>query len=218
MDEFVQFWLQRNLNEIATKAAHAAIERLGKCLPCTIVAVSGQIVTVSFDPRNTAPALLPNLTVPVDSSAYDYVPYQIGDMGVVRPTDLYIGNLSGLGSPIPTNVRAANLSALVFTPVGKKSFTTANPNARIIQGPDGWIAQTTQGNTPCNIVGNQQGITLTYGSTQIAMNATSITMTAGGQTVTLNSSGFYIGDILFGTHTHPYLPGTGTQTETGAPV
>ena len=209
MDEFAQFWLQRNLNRIAMNAALEAIDRLGKCLPCTIVSVAGQIVTVSFDPRNTAPALLPNLTVPVDNSPYDYVPYQPGDMGVVRPTDLYIGNLSGLGSATPTAVRAGNLSALVFSPVGKKSFSAANPDARIIQGPDGWIAQTMEG-TECSIVGNQQGITMTYGSTQIVMDATSITMTAGGQTVTLNNNGLDIGGILFESHVHG-----GVQTGTG---
>ncbi len=217
MDEFAQFWMQRSLNAVAMRAAEEAIDRLGKCLPCSIIAVAGQIVTVAFDLRNTAPIVLPNLTVPVDSSAYDYVPYQVGDTGVVRPTDLYIGNISGLGAPVPTAVKAGNLSALVFSSVGKKAFVAANQNARIIQGPDGWISQTTAGSTPCSIVGNQNGITLTYGSTTIVMNSTSIVMTAGGQTVTLNSSGLDIGGILFGTHTHPYLPGTGTQTETGSP-
>ena len=216
MNEFSQFWMQRSLNQVAMRAAQEAIEKLGKCLPCTIIECAGQIVTVSFDPANTAPALLPNLTVPVDSSAYDYVPYQKGDTGVVRPTDLYIGNISGLGNAQATNIPAANLSALVFTPVGKKSFTAANPNARIMQAPDGWVSQTTDG-TECSIVGNQQGITLTYGSTVITMDASSIVMTAGGETVTLNSNGLNIGGILFGTHTHPYLPGTGSETETGDP-
>lgn len=214
MHEMAQFWLQRDLNRIAINAAQAAIDRLGKCLPCTVVSTAGQIVTVSFDPR--AVGLLPNLTVPVDSSAYDYVPYQAGDTGVVRPTDLYIGNITGLGSSTPTPTRAANLSALVFTPVGKKSFAAANALARIIQAPDGWISQTTQGTT-CSIVGNQSGITLTFGSTTITMNASSITMTAGGETVTLNSSGLDIAGILFGSHTHPYSPGTGATTETGSP-
>ena len=213
MNEFSQFWMQRSLNQVAMRAAREAIENIGKCLPCTIVECAGQIVTVSFDPANTAPALLPNLTVPVDSSAYDYVPYQKGDTGVVRPADLYIGNISELGNPQATNIPAGNLSALVFTPVGKKSFTTANPNARIIQGPDGWISQTTEG-TPCSIVGNQQGITLTFGSSSIVINDTEITMTAGGETVTLNSSGFDIGGILFESHVHGGVT-TGSGDTTG---
>ncbi|MGC9216167.1 hypothetical protein [Acidithiobacillus sp.] len=215
-DEFTQFWLQRNLNEIGKRAALEAIDNLGKSLPCTIKSVTGQIVTVAFLYANTAPFTLPDLTVPVDSSAYDYVPYQPGDTGVVRPTDIYIGNISGLGSPTPTNTKAPNLSALVFTPVGKKSFAAANPNARIIQGPDGGIMQTTQG-TPSSVVTNQSGTTITFGNSVLVVEDGQISMTAGGQTVIVNSSGISIGGILFGTHTHPYLPGTGAQTETGNP-
>lgn len=187
MNEFSQFWMQRSLNQVAMRAAREAIENLGKCLPCTIVECAGQIVTVSFDPANTAPALLPNLTVPVDSSAYDYVPYQSGDKGVVRPTDLYIGNISELGNPQATNIPAGNLSALVFTPVGKKSFIAANPNARLIQGPDGWINQTTEGAVECSIIGNQSGITATYGGAQTVMDASGITSTYGDAQASLSA-------------------------------
>ncbi len=214
---FDKLWLQHSVNETAIRRAIETIALRGKSLPCRIIEVVGQIVTVEFD-VDSAPWTLPPVTIPVASSPYDYVPYQLGDTGLTMPADVYLGGISGLGGGTADMSRRANLTALVFVPVGKQSFTPTNVNARIIQGPDGWIAQTTQGNTPCNIVGNQQGITLTYGSTQIAMNATSITMTAGGQTVTLNSSGFDIGGILFGTHTHSYLPGTGTQTDTGVPV
>jgi len=215
MSDLTQFWIQRDLNNIAHRAALEAIDRLGKCLPCTITGVAGQIVTVAFNRLNTKPWTLQPLTVPVANSPYDYVPYQVGDTGVVRPVDVYIGNISGLGGNVPSSQRAMNLSALVFEPVGKKSFTAANANARIIQGPDGWISQTTEG-TPCSIVGNQQGITLTFGSTQIVMNSTTITMSAGGQTVTLNSSGFNIGGILFGTHVHSGVT-TGSD-DSGGPV
>lgn len=214
-DEFTQFWLQRNLNEIAKKAALDAIDNLGKPLPCVIRAVSGQIVTVGFYYQNTAPFTLPDLAVPVDSSPYDYVPYQIGDMGIVRPTEIYIGNISGLGSPTPTNAKAPNLGALVFTPVGKKSFIPANPNARIMQGPDGAIMQTTQG-TASSVVTNQAGTTITFGSSVLVVENGQITMTAGGQTVTVNSNGISIGGILFGTHEH-----TGVTTgggNSGGPV
>lgn len=215
MDEFAEFWLQRNLNQVAMRAAQEAIERLGKCLPCTVVSCAGQIVTVSFDPANTAPALLPNLTVPVDSSAYDYVPYQKGDTGVVRPTDLYIGNISGLGNPQATNVPAANLSALVFTPVGKKSFIAANPYARIIQAPDGWISQTTQGSTPCSIVGNQQGITLTYGGAQSVLNASGITSTYGNAQAVLNASE---ASMAYGTTSFVLNSNSITMTASGVSV
>ena len=211
-----RIFLQEDLQNIALRAVHIVMGIMGKALPCHVTAVSGQIVTVAFDLPQGAPWILPEITVPVASSPYDYEPYQIGDTGFTVPADAYLGGISGIGGGQATWKRPGNLDALVFVPVGKQSFTAANANARIIQGPDGWIAQTTQGSTPCSIVGNQQGITLTYGSTQIAMNASSITMTAGGQTVTLNSSGFDIGGIEFGTHEHTGV--TAGSSNSGGPV
>lgn len=214
--EPARIFLQEDLQNIALRAVHIVMGMLGKSLPCHVTAVAGQIVTVAFDLPQGAPWILPEITIPVASSPYDYEPYQTGDTGFTVPADVYLGGISGIGGGQATWKRPGNLDALVFVPVGNQSFTAANANARIIQGPDGWIAQTTQGSTPCSIVGNQQGITLTYGSTQIAMNASSITMTAGGQTVTLSSSGFDIGGIEFGTHEHTGVT-TGSGTS-GGPV
>ena len=211
-----RIFLQEDLQAIANRAVHIVMGLVGKSLPCHITAVSGQIVTVAFDLPQGAPWILPEITLPVASSPYDYEPYQVGDTGFTVPADAYLGGISGLGGGQATWKRPGNLDALVFVPVGKQSFTAANTNARIIQGPDGWIAQTTQGSTPCSIVGNQQGITLTYGSTQIVMNSDSIQMTAGGQTVTLDSSGFDIGGILFGSHVHGGV--TSGSDDTDGPV
>ena len=214
--EPARIFVQEDLQNIALRAVHIVMGIMGKSLPCHVTAVAGQIVTVAFDLPQGAPWILPEITLPVASSPYDYLPLQVGDTGFTVPADAYLGGISGLGGGQATWTHPGNLDALVFVPVGQKSFTAANANARIIQGPDGWIAQTTQGGTPCSIVGNQQGITLTYGSTQIVMNSSSISMTAGGQTVTLNSSGFDIGGILFGTHEHGGVT-TGTGN-TGGPV
>ena len=214
--EPARIFLQEDLQNIALRAVHIVMGMLGKSLPCHVTAVAGQIVTVAFDLPQGAPWILPEITIPVASSPYDYEPYQTGDTGFTVPADVYLGGISGIGGGQATWKRPGNLDALVFVPVGNQSFTAANANARIIQGPDGWIAQTTQGSTPCSIVGNQQGITMTYGSTQIVMNSDSITMTAGGQTVTLDSSGFDIGGIEFGTHEHTGVT-TGSGTS-GGPV
>jgi hypothetical protein len=48
------------------------------------------------------------------------------------------------------------------------------------------------------------------------MNSTTITMSAGGETVTLNSSGFNIGGILFGTHVHSGV--TAGSDDSGGPL
>ena len=211
-----RIFLQQDLQNIALRAVHIVMDMLGKSLPCHVVQTAGQIVTVAFDLPQGAPWILPEITLPVACSEWDYLPLQEGDTGFTVPADVYLGGISGLGGGQATWKRPGNLDALVFVPVGKQSFTATNPNARIIQGPDGWIAQTTQGSTPCSIVGNQQGITLTYGSTQIVMNSDSIQMTAGGQTVTLNGSGFDIGGILFESHEHSGV--TTGSGNTGGPV
>ena len=210
-----RIFLQQDLQAIVLRAVHTVMDIMGKSLPCHVVETAGQIVTVAFDMPVGAPWILPQITLPVASSPYDYLPLQVGDTGFTVPADAYLGGISGLGGGQATWARPGNLDALVFVPVGKQSFSPANASARIIQGPDGWIAQTTQGTT-CTAVGNQNGITLTYGSTQIVMNSTSISLTAGGQTVTLDSSGFAIGGIEFGTHEHTGVT-TGTGTS-GGPV
>ncbi len=211
-----RIFLQQDLQNIALRAVHIVMGMLGKSLPCHITAVSGQIVTVAFDLPQGAPWILPEITLPVASSPYDYEPYQVGDTGFTVPADAYLGGISGLGGGQATWKQPGNLAALVFVPVGKQSFSPANDNARIIQGPDGWIAQTTQGSTPCSIVGNQDGITLTYGSTQIVMNSGSIQFSAGGKTVTLDSGGFDIDGILFESHEHSGV--TTGSGNTGGPV
>ena len=210
-----RIFLQQDLQAIVLRAVHTVMDIMGKSLPCHVVDTAGQIVTVAFDMPIGAPWILPQITLPVASSPYDYLPLQAGDTGFTVPADAYLGGISGLGGGQATWARPGNLDALVFVPVGKQSFTAANASARIIQGPDGWIAQTTQGTT-CTAVGNQNGITLTYGSTQIVMNSTSISLTAGGETVTLDSSGLAIGGIVFGTHEHTGVA-TGTGTS-GGPV
>ena len=205
-------FLQEDLQAIANRAVHIVMGILGKALPCHITAVNGQIVTVAFDLPQGAPWILPEITLPVASSPYDYEPYQVGDTGFTVPADAYLGGISGLGGGQATWKRPGNLDALVFVPVGKQSFTPANPNARIIQGPDGWIAQTTQGDTPCRIVGNQQGITATYGGTVITMQADSMQLTAGGHYVLIDENGVTIDGILFDTHVHGGVASGGSDT------
>lgn len=207
-----RIFLQEDLQAIANRAVHIVMDLVGKSLPCHITAVSGQIVTVAFDLPQGAPWILPEITLPVASSPYDYEPYQVGDTGFTVPADAYLGGISGLGGGQATWKRPGNLDALVFVPVGKQSFSPTNANARIIQGPGGWIAQTTQGSTPCSIVGNQQGITLTYGSTTITMGAESMNLTAGGHYILIDETGVTIDGILFDTHVHGGVASGGSDT------
>ena len=127
--------LARSINDAAAKRASDAIAVSGKSLPCRVVAIDGWIVEVSFE--LLGPFTLPNVTVPVASSLYDYLPLRPGDPGVVRAEDVRLGGISGLGAGTASPVGlVGNLSALVFEPIGNAAW----------QGPDAVTVQTLDGN------------------------------------------------------------------------
>ncbi len=196
---FSGLFLQADLQRIAQKTVEKALRQRGNALPCHVTAVSGQIVTVAFDMPQGVPWVLPKITIPKAEGPWGNSPTQIGDVGLTIPADAYLGGISGLGGGQATWRRPANLSALVWVPVAQQSTQITNQNAYLIQGPDGWITQTTQGTT-CSIVGNQEGITMTYGN----------------QVVTLNANGLFINGILFGTHEHSGV--TTGSSNSGGPV
>lgn len=134
--------LGRALNRFAEKKALEAIALLGKALPASVVAVANSIVTVKFEIAS-ATLTLPNVTVPMAGPEYIRFPTQAGDKGVVFPADVYLGGVSGLGGGVADLSIQANLSALVFFPIGNKGWSdTDNPNATVIYGPDGVILRT----------------------------------------------------------------------------
>ena len=159
--------------------------------------MNGSIVTVSFQ-VNSAPWTLPPITIPKSEDPWVRSPTQVGDFGFTVPGDCYLGGVSGLGGGTADLRPRANLSALVFVPISNKNSPPIDPNAAQIQGPNGAIIQTTTGTT-CSIVANQNGITLTYGS----------------KVVTLNASGLTIDGILWETHKHTNVQ-TGSS-KTGGP-
>lgn len=172
----------RSANELAYKRANDAISAGGKELPCTIVSVTGWIVTVKFQVQG--PFTLPNLTLPVASSLYDYLPFQVGDPGCVRAADARLGGLSELGTgtaKYPATV--GNLSALVFEPFGKKSWSPPdNPNLRVVQGPDGVIIQDLESDSTITLLktsivlkrGDDVTATLTADHAELAFGSTGL--------------------------------------------
>src|SRR5579864_2300143 len=124
---------------MATRRALDAMAQLGASLPCSVVAVSGSIVTVKFEITDPP---LPNVTMPKAESEYVRAPTQVGDKGLVVPSDAYLGGVSGYGGTASLALQA-NLSALVFLPVASKSFSAPDDaNAVLIYGPDGAIIRT----------------------------------------------------------------------------
>jgi hypothetical protein len=132
--------IARTLNQFAERKVWAAIDLLGPNLPASVVLVaSSGIVKVKFELTNI-PFTLPQVTVPFMGSEYVRIPIQTGMLGWVMSADAYLGGVTGLGGGAANLTRRANLSALVFSPLGNKNWSpTDDPNSLVLYGPDGVI-------------------------------------------------------------------------------
>lgn len=180
-DNYAKLWVQDSLNQLAIKKARQQIENTGNCLPCRVTAVNGSIVTVEFEVQSEW--TLPPVTIPKAESPWIRNPTQVGDKGITEPADVYLGGISGLGGGTADFSQVGNLSALVFVPVSNSGSPPIDQNAAQIQGPNGAIIQTTSGTTS-KIVTNENGTTITFGTTSLTINAAGITLAANGQTFT----------------------------------
>lgn len=196
------------------------IQRRGRAMPCTVLEVSGAIVTVNFDVSGLT---LPNVTMPLFGPEYVRYPIQPGCLGVVFPVDYYIGGISGLGSSVASDTTLrGNLSTLVFFPIGNKDWTAVDPDAVTIYGPNGVVFRDTDGNTVATLT--PDGLVIdaktdfqvqvgTGGSApKISMTTSAITLQVGSVNLVIDSSGVKIQNKLFLSHTHSNVqPGSGTS-------
>jgi len=152
------------LNRLAQQRADDAIQLQGKALPCTVVSRQGQLVTVSFDV--TGPFTIPNVTMPIATSQYDWSPIQVGDRGVAQPSSVYLGGVSGQGGGTANFSQPANLSALTFTPVADATWLPPGGNDafRIVQGPGGAIVQDSSGAALVKVTPTQVTVTVPVGA------------------------------------------------------
>ncbi len=194
-----RLWLQESLNRIILARVAEEIERRGRALPCHVVAVNGSIVTVAFDLIGVT---MPQVTIPKLENPYFRQPTQVGDKGTTQYCDTYLGGVSGLGGGTAGTSVRGNLAALYFVPISNQGSPppTGYENYAVAQGPDGVFVQ--------DLTGAVQGI---------FSKSNGITLSAGGHTMTINSSGITLDGILWDTHTHLYTPGSGTPTQTGDP-
>ena len=159
--------LSLSLTELSRRKAADAIQGLGKCLPCRVVAVSGQIVTVAFDADST-PFTLPAVTIPIATLKYIRWPIQIGDLGITVPADVRINSVTGLGAGTPDMSTPSNLGALVFLPTANKGWSTSDdPNAVVIYGPNGAVIRDAAETN--KIVLTPEGITITMTSGSVTV-------------------------------------------------
>jgi hypothetical protein len=180
-------------NRFAEQKARKAIDTIGQALPCRVVAISGSIVTVSFE-VNSAPYTLPHVTIPVAQSHYFFQPIQIGDFGVTVPADVYLGGVSGLGGGTPDLTLPATLAALLFVPVANKAWVPTDPDKAEIFGPAGTIIRNGAGDSIVTVAND------------------SITLSVAGHSIVINADGVTIDGILWDTHEHGGVVQGGDKT------
>lgn len=164
--------IARTLNQFVERKARGLIDLLGKALPATVVSRSGTIVTVKFE--IVSPYTLPNVTLPMIGSEYIRLPIQPGCPGWVIPSDAYLGGMSGLGGGTADLSMPANLSSLVWSPIGNANLSSADDDdAVVIYGPDGVILRDMQSRAVATI--GPTSITLQVGSISIVIDGTNIT-------------------------------------------
>ncbi|MGQ3662688.1 phage baseplate protein [Citrobacter braakii] len=120
----------------------AAIE--GRSLPCHVVTVTGQIVTVQFDMLPDG-MQYPQVTIPIATFEYIRYPIQVGDKGVTVAADVSLRGISGLGTGIASRSLTLSLVPLFFVPLSNAGWTKEDPNKIVLYGPDGAILKTADG-------------------------------------------------------------------------
>ena len=140
----------RTLSEMMTTSGKEQAELKGRELPCHVVAVKGQIVTVQFD-------MLPEginfsqITIPVATFRYIRYPIQPGDQGVTIAADVSLRGVSGLGTGMATLSYSMSLTPLFFVPLANKDWSEEDPRKIVLYGPDGAILKTEDGSSSVTV-------------------------------------------------------------------
>ncbi|EBQ5331023.1 phage baseplate protein [Salmonella enterica] len=140
----------RTLSEMMTSSGNQQAELKGRELPCHVVAVNGQIVTVQFDmlPEGIN---FPEITIPVATFPYIRYPIQPGDMGVTIAADVSLRDVSGLGTGMATLSYSMSLTPLFFVPLANKDWSKEDPRKIVLYGPDGAILKTEDGSSQVTV-------------------------------------------------------------------
>jgi len=189
------------LNAWAQRKIVDAIASTGRSLPCTVVSVSGAIVTVAFQVTaipGATPITLPQVTIPIIGSEYVRLPIQPGCKGMTVAADAYLGGMSGIGGGTATTAQTGNLTPLAFVPLGNVGFFSVNGQVLTMYGPSGVTLMDAGETTILNLTPGQ------------------ISLSAGGHMLTINAAGVTIDGIMFDTHKHTGVQGG--SGETGGPV
>jgi len=188
--------LARSLNQFAERKVQDALQLVGKALPCSVTKVSGSIVTVKFEVNTSF--TLPNVTCPVFGPEYIRYPLQVGCLGVVFSADARLGGVSGLGGGTPDLSLSANLSSLVFVPVGNANWSSPDDTqAVVLYGPNGVVLRT-----------QDRAVSLVLSSSGVAINGN---LTVTGEVTRGKGTS---DQVTLGHHTHLVPGGGSTQPPT----
>lgn len=186
------------------KRANDSQQNQPQALPCTVVKVTKEFVTVKIEAQS--PFTFPEITIPQAMSAWIRQPTQVGDKGWAVPGQYYLGGQSGDAGGTANLVPRGNMTPLVFQHISQKSFNVRDLNAAYIAGPNGVVLEDASG--ACVFALTPSGIVITIGGNTITINAAGLSVSQG----TITNQGHDVGFA----HEHTNVtPGAGL---TGPPV
>ena len=154
----------QTINTFTQNSIDENINVQGQTLPCSVVAVDKNIVTVTFEVVQDTGFTIPQVTMPIAESLYAQMPVQVGDKGVAVSATVRLGGISGLGTGQAPLTPPSNLGALFFVPISNKEWTASDTTAYRIRSANGNATVT---------VGDSL-ITLSLGSTNITLDGTTV--------------------------------------------
>lgn len=185
--------LAARLPQVIQQKANDANYARGQAYPCTVKTVMGAIVTVNFELNSGA--TLPNTTMPIAGNIYARAPIQPGCKGVAMSADTYLGGMSGLGGGVADTSQRANLSTLIFFPIGNTAWPEVDGDTYVITG-----------------VGSK-GVLLRSGDLTVTfeLSASGIAINLNGMNMTITNGDIIVDTTSFKTHEH-----SGVETGGGA--
>lgn len=150
MTDSQKFSFAKSLANSAKVAGEDRDALRGRELPCYVVAVNGQIVTVQFDMLPDG-VQYPQVTIPIATFPYIRYPVQVGDKGVTLAADVSLRGVSGLGTGMASLSLSPSLTPLFFMPIANSKWSAEDPQKVTIYGPDGVICKTAGGDSSVTV-------------------------------------------------------------------
>lgn len=145
--------LSISLNRHTSQRIDSNQQGLPKSFPASVVSVdeTGTIVTIQFELKSDV-FTPPQVQCALATDEWSRPPITKGTKGYVVPADVYLGGVTGLGGGTATYDKQANLSTLVFHPLGNTEFDKLYaPDKYVLLGPNGVIIRDKAGAAVVNI-------------------------------------------------------------------